>query len=136
MFSYVSLYFNNAFYSIFREEYYKKKKAEELKNIARMLPYVNNEHISNIYKILAPPYIKNNISIQNPSLNRNRVSNEKGSLKNIEKYYEYNNQNYKIKKSINPNLDLSINYASPANIKIIPNRKLSPINNNKKMIKI
>ena len=49
-------------------------------------------------------------------------------MKNIEKYYEYNNI-YKSKKSvdllhINPN-------------KVIPNRKLSPIGGNKiKMLKI
>lgn len=102
-----------------------------------MLPYVNNEHISNIYKILAPPYTKNNLIIQNSNF-KQRVSNDKVSMKNIEKYYEYsNNQNYKMKKSTNNNnLDLSINYASPPNLKIIPNRKLSPINNIKKMIKI
>lgn len=104
-----------------------------------MLPYVNNEHISNIYKILAPPYIKNNLSIQNSSANKNAGSVDKNSLKNLQKYYEYaGGQNYKMKKSVNnnPNYDLSINYAS-ANIKIVPNRKLSPINNPiKKMIKI
>ncbi len=103
-----------------------------------MLPYVNNEHISNIYKILAPPYIKNNLSIQNPQINKNGNSAEKNSLKNLQKYYEYSSgHNYKVKKSNNnQNLDLSINYA-PANIKIVPNRKLSPINNQmKKMIKI
>jgi hypothetical protein len=102
-----------------------------------MLPYVNNEHISNIYKILAPPYIKNNLSIQNSSVNKNG-SADKNSLKNLQKYYEHaGGQNYKNKKSNNnPNYDLNINYAS-ANIKIVPNRKLSPINNPmKKMIKI
>lgn len=102
-----------------------------------MLPYVNNENISNIYKILAPPYLKGNM-LHNPNqVNKNR-SNEKG-VKNIEKYYEYNqNQNYKLKKSSNNNiLDISLNYNSPMNnMKIIPNRKLSPINNLKKMIKI
>ena len=100
-----------------------------------MLPYVNNEHISNIYKILGPPYLKGNMIVQNQNLSKGR-SNEKG-MKNIEKYYEYNhNQNYKIKKSNNNNnLDLSLNYNSPQP-KIIPNRKLSPINNIKKMIKI
>jgi len=104
-----------------------------------MLPYVNNEHISNIYKILAPPYIKNNMSIQNPGINnKNANSVEKNSMKNLQKYYEYaSGNNIKVKKSSNnPNLDLSINYA-PNNIKIVPNRKLSPINNPmKKMIKI
>jgi len=102
-----------------------------------MLPYVNNENISNIYKILAPPYLKGNM-MHNQNQGPKYRSNEKG-IKNIEKYYEYNqNQNYKLKKSSNNNnLDMSINYNSPANMKIIPNRKLSPINNNiKKMIKI
>jgi hypothetical protein len=104
-----------------------------------MLPYVNNENISNIYKILAPPYLKGNM-LHNPNQVLKNRSNEKG-IKNIEKYYEYNqNQNYKLKKSSNNNiLDISLNYNShnsPANMKIIPNRKLSPINNMKKMIKI
>jgi hypothetical protein len=104
-----------------------------------MLPYVNNENISNIYKILAPPYLKGNMMHNH---NNNQVpkykSNDKG-IRNIEKYYEYNQiQNYKLKNSSNNNnLDMSMNYNSPANLKIIPNRKLSPINNNvKKMIKI
>ena len=100
-----------------------------------MLPYVNNEHISNIYKILAPPYLKGNM-MNNQNQGPKYRSNEKGG-KNIEKYYEYNNQNYKLKKSNNNNTDQNVNYHSPANLKIIPNRKLSPINNNiKKMIKI
>ena len=103
-----------------------------------MMPYVNNEHISNIYKILAPPYIKNNLSIQNASASKNSGSIDKNSLKNLQKYYEYaGGQNYKIKKSNNnPTYDLNVNYAS-ANIKIVPNRKLSPINNPmNKMIRI
>jgi len=106
-----------------------------------MLPYVNNEHISNIYKILAPPYLKGNM-INNQNQGPKYRSNEKG-IKNIEKYYEYNNQNYKMKKSSNNNnnsitdLNQNGNYHSPNNLKIIPNRKLSPINNNiKKIIKI
>ena len=102
-----------------------------------MLPYVNNEHISNIYKILAPPYLKGNMMGHNQNQGSKHRSNEKGN-KNIEKYYEYSQNQYKMKKSNNNNnLDISLNYNSPANIKIIPNRKLSPINNNiKKMIKI
>ena len=103
-----------------------------------MLPYVNNEHISNIYKILAPPYLKGNMMSQNQNQGSKQRSNEKG-IKNIDKYNEYSqNKNYKMKKSNNNNnLDLSLNYNSPANMKIIPNRKLSPINNNsKKMVKI
>lgn len=98
-----------------------------------MLPYVNNDHISKIYKILAPPYLKNNVNVQNSNSKPRGGSNDKISMKNIEKYYEYNNQNYKSKNS--NNLDLSINYGIPTNIKIVPNRKLSPINN-KKMIKL
>jgi hypothetical protein len=98
-----------------------------------MLPYVNNEHISNIYKILAPPYLKGNMIHSQNHGGAKYKSNEKG-IKNIEKYYEYSqNQNYKIKRN---NLDNSINYNSPANLKIIPNRKLSPINNIKRMVKI
>ena len=49
------------------------------------------------------------------------------SLKNIEKYYEYNNI-YKAKKSVDL-LHLNPN-------KIIPNRKLSPIGGVKNKIKI
>ena len=97
-----------------------------------MLPYVNNEHISNIYKILAPPYLKGNMIHQNQGPKYR--SNEKG-IKNIEKYYEYSqNQNVRKKKSGNNNLDNSISYNSP-NMKIVPNRKLSPINNNLKQIR-
>ncbi len=53
-------------------------------------------------------------------------------MKSVDKNYE--NNNYKQKKNSNGYLDVSQNYGSPANIKIVPNRKLSPIN--KKMIKI
>ena len=54
-------------------------------------------------------------------------------MKNVDKNYE--NNNYRQKKNSNNNyLDISQNYGSPSNIKIVPNRKLSPIN--KKMVKI
>lgn len=95
-----------------------------------MLPYVNNEHISNIYKILAPPYLKGNMLHQNQGPKYR--SNEKG-IKNIEKYYEYS-KNQNVKKRSNNNLDNSISYNSP-NMKIVPNRKLSPINNNHKQMR-
>ena len=52
-------------------------------------------------------------------------------MKSVDKNHD---NNYKQKKNSNNYLDVSQNYGSPANIKIVPNRKLSPIN--KKMIKI
>ena len=53
-------------------------------------------------------------------------------MKNIEKYYEYNNI-YKSKKSVDSNAMLHLNPN-----KVIPNRKLSPIGtkNKVKMVKI
>lgn len=99
--------------------------------MGRILPNVNNEHIVNIYKIgNNSPNGKNNY-IQ--ASNRYRSNNnDKYYLKSVDKNYE--NNNYKQKKNSNNYLDVSQNYGSPANIKIVPNRKLSPIN--KKMIKI
>ena len=73
----------------------------------KVIPY--NDHISKVYNIYAP-YLKN-----------------AQGVKNIEKYYEYNNI-YKSKKSVDL-LHLNPN-------KIIPNRKLSPIGGVKNKIKI
>jgi hypothetical protein len=98
----------------------------------KMMPYVNNEHISNVYKIYGP-YLKEK---GNPMVNKYK-SNEKHGvnlnyLKNIEKYYDYNV--YKPKKN---NLDSSLDQGLiRPGAKVIPNRKLSPIGKGKQMIKI
>ena len=76
-------------------------------------PHPYNDHISKVYNIYAP-YLKNAHGIPTK-----QIKYEK-NVKNIEKYYEYNN----IYKSKN----------SP---KVIPNRKLSPLGNKKiKLVKI
>lgn len=85
------------------------------------MPYVNNEHISNVYKIYAP-YLKNY------NIPKNKYS-DRNYLKNIEKYYDYQNI-YRPKKS---SIDSSMIQGSGYN-KIIPNRKLSPLKKN--LIKI
>jgi hypothetical protein len=86
-----------------------------------MIPY--NDHISKVYNIYAP-YLKNAQGIPTKAIKYNDKS-----LKNIEKYYEYNNI-YKSKKSVDL-LHLNPN-------KVVPNRKLSPIGgkNKIKMVKI
>ena len=92
------------------------------------MPNVNNDQL--IYKI-------NNNSPPNPknpyyqASNRYKNNNDKYYVKNLDKNYE----NYKQKKMNNGSsgnyLDMSQNYN---NNKIVPNKKLSPIN--KKMIKL
>lgn len=104
-------------------DYNKKVKEVYDKNSRhiKMIPHVNNEHISNIYKIYAP-YIKqspvryNKYSIDKKNTNGNY-------LKNLEKYYDYYNV-YKPKKN-------SVESSSTGrNGGVIPNRKLSPIRKN------
>jgi len=85
----------------------------------KVIPY--NDHISKVYNIYAP-YLKNAQGVPTKQIKYNDKS-----LKNIEKYYEYNNI-YKSKKSVDL-LHLNPN-------KIIPNRKLSPIGGVKNKIKI
>ena len=105
------------------------------------MPNVNNEHTVNIYKISNnSPNVKNSYiqaaSNRYKNMNNNNENN-KYYIKSVDKNYENNNNNnnnYKQKKNNNNYLDVSQNYISPANIKIVPNRKLSPIN--KKMIRI
>jgi len=87
-----------------------------------MLPYVNNEHISNVYKIYAP-YLKNG------NVNKNK---DKNNLKSIEKLYDYHNM-YKPKKG---SLDSSMNSGSPHGGKLVVNRKLSPLHKKQQLIKI
>ncbi len=99
-----------------------KHKLVEDHKVGKLLPYLNNEHISNVYQIYSP-YSKGKNSV----INKYKNSDNKHSkyLRQIEKYYEYNV--YKPKKNI---IDVNQNYQG----KIVPNRKLSPIG--KKMIKI
>lgn len=98
----------------------------------KSLPYVNNEHIVNIYKIS-----NNSPGSKNPYLqasNRYNSKNDKYYVKNLDKNYE----NYLQKKASNGNinyLDISQGLGI-ANNKIVPNRKLSPINNKQKLIKL
>ena len=120
---------------------YSKKKIDEIRNLGKILPYVNSEHISNVNRINSnSPYGKN-LQYMLPS-NRYKNLNEKYYVKNIDKYYEYNNVMKSNKNSSNNInnmsniLDVSQNYGSPVNIKIVPNRKLSPINNKKIALKI
>lgn len=102
-----------------------------------MLPNVNNDFVVNINKIKDGSSNPKNVYV--PASNRYKNSNNNNSNNN-DKYYiknydkNYENNNYKQKKNSSNYLDVSQNYGSPANIKIVPNRKLSPIN--KKMIKI
>jgi hypothetical protein len=120
--------FNIRIKNFFREES-KKKNSDEEKYIGKLLPNVNNE-IFNIYKIGNNSPIPRNIFI--PASNRYKGNNiDKYYLKNNDRNFENNNN--KQKKNNNNYLDVSQYYGSP-NVKIVPNRKLSPIN--KKTLKV
>ena len=86
---------------------------------------MNNEHISNAYQIPSPD-AKN--TKQQPKKYKNSDGKNLKYQNQLEKYYEYNDL-YKRKKYV---IDRSP-YGSLN--KIVPNRKLSPLNN-KKLIKI
>ena len=84
-----------------------------------MIPYVNNEHISNIYRI----YGSNNNLKQSPVKYKYNVDKKNPSnyIKNIEKYYDYYNVYLPKKNSVD-------SYSNPSNkINVVPNRKLSPL---------
>lgn len=81
-----------------------------------MLPY--NDHISKVYNIYAP-YLKNAQGLPTKQIKYDK------NIKNIEKYYEYNNI-YKAKKHTESSV---LHIAS----KVVPNRKLSPIGNKNKI---
>jgi len=121
---------------IIRDDNKKKiSVSDENKYIGKILPNVNNEHIVNIYKISNnSPNAKNSYiqAASNRYKNTNNNENNKYYIKSVDKNYE--NNNYKQKKNNNNYLDVSQNYGLPPNIKIVPNRKLSPIN--KKMVRI
>ncbi len=99
----------------------KKMDPKQQKNIKmlKLMPYVNNEHINNIYKIYAP-YIKQQspIKYNKYSLEKNKNANGAYS-KNLEKYYDYYNV-YKPMKVLNSD-------SSGQRVNVVPNRKLSPI---------
>ena len=101
---------------------------DDLKNYGKVLPYVNNDPIVNIYKIS-----NNSPSAKNPYLqasNRYNSKNDKYYVKNLDKNYE----NYVSKKGNGNYLDVSQNNGSGNNKnKLVVNRKLSPINKKMKV---
>lgn len=111
------------------EDYESKKNLEKQKNLKmiKLMPYVNNEHISNIYKIYAP-YMKGQspIKYNKYSLEKNKNSNG-NYLKNLEKYYDYYNV-YKPMKIVNS--ESNINSINSQRVNVVPNRKLSPLKKN------
>lgn len=114
---------------LFHREEIQKKRVDEVRNISKILPYVNGDNIVNIYKINNQSPNSHNLYIPASNRYRNNIEN-KYYLKNSE---NKNHERQKKNSLSNNYFDLSQNYGSP-NIKIVPNRKLSPIN--KKIIKI
>ena len=106
------------------DDYESRKSADRKKaKMIKLMPYVNNEHISNIYKIYAP-YMKQQspIKYNKYSLEKNKIQNGP-YMKNLEKYYDYYNV-YKPMKVVNSES------SAHQRINVIPNRKLSPIKKN------
>jgi hypothetical protein len=106
------------------DEYEIKKNADK-KNIKimKLMPYVNNDHMNNVYKIYAP-YMKQQSPIKYNKYSIDKNQNKNGVyLKNLEKYYDYYNV-YKPMKVVNSE------GSSNQRINVIPNRKLSPIRKN------
>jgi hypothetical protein len=106
---------------------YEIKKNSDKKNMKmlKLMPYVNNDHMNNVYKIYAP-YMKQQspIKYNKYSIEKNQNQNKNGVyLKNLEKYYDYYNV-YKPMKVVNSE------GSSNQRINVIPNRKLSPIRKN------
>ena len=104
------------------DEYEIKKHADK-KNMKmlKLMPYVNNDHMNNVYKIYAP-YMKQQSPIKYNKYSIDKSKNQNGVyLKNLEKYYDYYNV-YKPMKVVNSegSSNQRINH-------VIPNRKLSPI---------
>jgi hypothetical protein len=103
-------------------DYNKKVKDVYDKNskVLKIMPYMNNDHINNIYKIYAP-YLKQS-PVKYHKYTLDKKNNANGNyIKNLEKYYDYYNV-YKPKKNVIE--------ASSKMVNIIPNRKLSPIRKN------
>jgi len=44
-----------------KDEVIKKRRKDEDKSSAKALPYVNGDHVSNVYNIIIAPYSKNGI---------------------------------------------------------------------------
>jgi hypothetical protein len=111
-----------------QDEYELKKNSDKKKlQMIKLMPYVNNEHISNIYKIYAPHMKQQQspIKYNKYSIEKNKNQNQNGAyLKNLEKYYDYYNV-YKPMKVVNS--ESNNNYNSQQRGNLIPNRKLSPI---------
>ena len=103
---------------------YEIKKISEKKNlkIMKLMPYVNNDHMKDVYKIYAP-YMKQQSPIKYNKYSVDKNKNPNGVyLKNLEKYYDY--YNYRPSKVVNSE------GSSNQRINVIPNRKLSPIKKN------
>lgn len=99
----------------------KKIDQKQQKNLKmlKLMPYVNNEHINNIYKIYAP-YIKQQSPIKYNKYSLEKNKNPNGAyLKNLEKYYDYYNVYKPMKAGNSENTGQRVN--------LVPNRKLSPI---------
>jgi len=98
----------------------KQQQGQKNLKVIKLMPYVNNEHINNIYKIYAP-YLKQQspIKYNKYSLEKNSKNPNGNYLKNLEKYYDYYNV-YKPMKALNSE-------SNGQRVNMIPNRKLSPI---------
>ena len=108
------------------DEYEIKKNADK-KNMKmlKLMPYVNNDQMNNVYKIYAP-HMKQQSPIKYNKYSIEKNKNQNGVyLKNLEKYYDYYNV-YKPMKVVNSE------GSSNQRINVIPNRKLSPIRKNVK----
>jgi hypothetical protein len=87
-------------------------------DISKLIPYLHNEHIANVYQIYSP-YSKHVASISPPSKNKNpayKVGDYQHYVSKNKKYNDVNGVNYNLHK-------------------VVPNRKLSPIGK-KVMVKI
>jgi len=101
---------------------YRKMDKQKNAKLLKLMPYVNNEHINNIYKIYAP-YIKQQSPIKYNKYSLEKNKNPNGVyLKNLEKYYEYYNV-YKPNKASNSDINNQ-------RVNVVPHRKLSPIKKN------
>lgn len=99
-----------------KTEIRQQQQQKNLKMI-KLMPYVNNDYINNIYKIYAP-YIKQQspIKYNKYSLEKNAKNQSINYLKNLEKYNDY----YNIYKPMKAE-------GNGQRVNMIPNRKLSPI---------
>lgn len=113
-------------YGIIRDPSMDERSADK-KNLKmiKLMPYVNNEHVSNIYKIYAP-HMKQQSPIKYNKYSVEKNKNPNGAyLKNLEKYYDYYNV-YKPMKVVNSESSNNPHHRGS----VIPNRKLSPMKKN------